>query len=482
MFGTRLSILVLVTLLTLPVVMGQASSSGVEIIKVYSENERFYLESIPYDNEFPTLRGRTSVFENGNVTALYVFERGFDSVDEHTNNLILSNDGKVIFYAIPWGANEEKEGLKSVTIYKNGKIEKSFTEADIHGCDLKQERCHLLYSNYDAVVDRERSNVGSRSYKKVFKTGVSDQERFLSDFPIFAFDDTVYLIDSKKKVHVFDLKQGSYVRSDPFTSIFDHIKTKGRFNRVELTRYDAPLLEDFPKLKDGADTYEKLATILGMKPASILETTDEQYKLYSFRINGTLSKTGLLEIEEIEFWGGQLPQPVVAEFFKGNRFDSSWIPKEFDKWNLGEEYFYFRKSDDVVARQEKQLEIIEEAKELERRTTVDTINGVYIPANLLECFVELDKLLDDIDKKEMRALSSRKEMIQYHMGLGMWVRNNWGLWSGSRLQKYFTARGVTHPDHMSGVILNHYFDWLTGKKQTWKDWEKSQKGPASLSR
>lgn len=30
---------------------------------------------------------------------------------------------------------------------------------------------------------------------------------------------------------------------------------------------------------------------------------------------------------------------------------------------------------------------------------------------------------------------SEQDMIRYHMGLGMWMRNNWGLWGGSRLAK-----------------------------------------------
>ena len=127
-------------------VCGQAISSAVQIIKTYSQNAHFYLKSIPYDSEFPTLRGKTYVYRVGNPAPLYVFDRGFDSVDVDSNNLILSNDGEVIFYLIPWEPNEEREGLKSINIYKHGKILKSFTETEIHGCDKKRERCNLVYS------------------------------------------------------------------------------------------------------------------------------------------------------------------------------------------------------------------------------------------------------------------------------------------------------------------------------------------------
>jgi hypothetical protein len=66
-------------------------------------------------------------------------------------------------------------------------------------------------------------------------------------------------------------------------------------------------------------------------------------------------------------------------------------------------------------------------------------------------------------------------MILYHHSLGMWIRNNWGLWGGSRLPKYFTDPDVNHPDNMSSGVLYHYYDWLNGKKDTWKTWEETNK-------
>ena len=50
----------------------------------------------------------------------------------------------------------------------------------------------------------------------------------------------------------------------------------------------------------------------------------------------------------------------------------------------------------------------------------------------------------------------------------MWLRNNWGLWSGSRLERYFYARGVYHPDNMSGAILEYYYDYLHGVDSAWR--------------
>ena len=152
----RLFILLLFILTCRNPLLGQSSGSSVGTVTAYSQNGRFYLRSVPFDNEFPTLRGRTSVYESGRAKPLYVFERGFDSVGWDSHNLILSNDGEVIFY-VAWGGDEEIEELKSITVYRRGKLLKSYTEMEITGCDKRQERCGLVYSNYDEVIDQEKN-------------------------------------------------------------------------------------------------------------------------------------------------------------------------------------------------------------------------------------------------------------------------------------------------------------------------------------
>jgi hypothetical protein len=85
--------------------------------------------------------------------------------------------------------------------------------------------------------------------------------------------------------------------------------------------------------------------------------------------------------------------------------------------------------------------------------------------------IELDSTLSEKDKAEFVALPKREDMILYHHGLGMWIRNNWGLWAQGPLAQYFLERGSNHPDDMSHTILLHYWDWLHGQRETWKTWE-----------
>jgi hypothetical protein len=318
------------------------------IVTVHSENNRFYMKSVPFDNEWPTLRGKTSVFAVGNPTPLYVIDRGFDSVERDSNNLILSNDGETIFFALPWGASEDQEGLKSITIYRHGRILKSYTQTDVNGCDLKQERCSLLYSNFDAVVDRERSGLATPDFRKVFKEGIDAKERFLSDFPIFSLGDTVYLTDSKRMIHLFDLQNGSLVASASFDTLYDEMANEGRFTRMELERIETPVFFKFPDLSDGRAAEASLAEHLGMKSVDVFRKADDKYKRYCVKVNTNIRADGRLEVESLEV-DPDLPKHRIMAFLLSNTFDRRSIPAVFENWNLGDEYFFFRKSDKRLA-------------------------------------------------------------------------------------------------------------------------------------
>jgi len=87
---------------------------------------------------------------------------------------------------------------------------------------------------------------------------------------------------------------------------------------------------------------------------------------------------------------------------------------------------------------------------------------IYIPTDLEDCFAELMRILKPEDIQAMRD-RTEADLIEYHFGMGMWMRNNWGLWQGSRLSEWFNAKGIRHPDDMSGIILNSFWRHLHGK-------------------
>lgn len=92
------------------------------------------------------------------------------------------------------------------------------------------------------------------------------------------------------------------------------------------------------------------------------------------------------------------------------------------------------------------------------RYLVDRIDGIYIPKDIDEAIDSLDTILSIEDKRYIAdSLSLRGFLASSHFGIGMWIRNNWGLWGGSRLQRYFSKKDVFHPDDMSGEILKAYY-------------------------
>lgn len=87
----------------------------------------------------------------------------------------------------------------------------------------------------------------------------------------------------------------------------------------------------------------------------------------------------------------------------------------------------------------------------------------YTPKNLDEAISQLDILLTVKDKKEIFDMTEEDYITNSHFSTGLWIRNNWGLWGGKDLSKYFNRMGIYHPDDMSGIILCTYYRHLHNK-------------------
>jgi hypothetical protein len=91
------------------------------------------------------------------------------------------------------------------------------------------------------------------------------------------------------------------------------------------------------------------------------------------------------------------------------------------------------------------------------------VDGVYIPKNLEDALVTIDTQLNDSTKVKIKKMSEDDFIAEVHFGKGLQIRNNWNLWKGSRLSRYFNRKGIRHPDDMSGIILRSYYRRLQGK-------------------
>ncbi len=106
-------------------------------------------------------------------------------------------------------------------------------------------------------------------------------------------------------------------------------------------------------------------------------------------------------------------------------------------------------------------------------TLKDDEKGVYlytadfvrvdIPGTLEECYQQLDQLLSDEDKSDLKKTSN---VIQYHRTLGMWIRNEWIYPGPDRVAKIFLDKDIRHPDDISHYIMLGYHFYLNGKLLT----------------
>lgn len=115
---------------------------------------------------------------------------------------------------------------------------------------------------------------------------------------------------------------------------------------------------------------------------------------------------------------------------------------------------------------------------------------IYIPKDLNDCFDQIDKFWDDKTKDIAKNMPEDDFSASAHHGFGRWIRNNWELWKGSRLSLYFNnVLLITHPDDMSGIILDSYHRYLNGKELKLKEqvkyyhdyWEKLKKNEENLN-
>jgi hypothetical protein len=98
----------------------------------------------------------------------------------------------------------------------------------------------------------------------------------------------------------------------------------------------------------------------------------------------------------------------------------------------------------------------------ERRTRQIIADAGGIPNTLAETYPALEKIFKEEGLAKIRA-GTEDDIGHLHFGLGMFLRNNWGLWSGGPLADWFNKHGIRHADDMSGIILTSFHRQLTGK-------------------
>ncbi len=447
--------------MTIGQVTAQTTFSVCYIHTVKSQNEKFFLKTIPFDNIEQTSTGKTTVLNSDSIK-VYEVDRHFE-LSDNRKEVFLSNDGKTIVYVLDREFTWDRVQNKSIEIFKNGVSVKQFQLTDLIDCNSDNEDCYLFYKE---AIDTIVWENGKR--KITFNANATDFEKQLTEKATFLDNDILYVFTKTAKVITIDLNTTN-LSSLPLSEVNPNNFKEINSVQLQSEKFKPSSLYRIPNLSSGMPLEKGLAESLEMAVFPEDKKSSNRFKQYSVNVQIIVDKNGNAVLDKIENYKG-LPEDKIEKYIASQKFETNSIPVETEKWRFSGWITLMNKSK-KEAKREKQQEVIEEREAYKKRIVADSINGLYIPKNLEECFLELNKLLKPKDVEAIKNLKDRNETILYHHGFGTWLRNNWGLWGGSRLQQYLISKGLRHPDGMSATILEFYYDWLNGQHEKWKDFE-----------
>lgn len=405
--------------------------------KVYSQNQNFFVKSVPFSDQVWTELGKTIIVSaNDTLKPITTINRYFSP-----DYLFLSNDGQSLFYLDNWIDPSVNDASDILTHYYKGKIDQVYQLRDFNFTDstLTPALLYNSYSESDSIIQFPFINNSNN---------------------VQVSGDTLSLLLENGMVYTLSIADGKILKKDLLTNFLSSRTVQPTKRRITNYTIDIPIQFGLPKLENGREYW----TVLEEKMNVVFlegnnRDFEQNYKHYMFEILIAIDSTGMCEELHLEM-PDNFYLEEVSKLFRTLRFNKKEIPNGIEKW-----YFRyitgFRKKSASVARKERKQEIKQDKLEYKKRIQQDSIDHVYIPADVQDCFKQLDKLLSASDKQSF-ASTSENSLDKYHMGLGLWIRNNWGLWKGSRLSNHFNKLGVFHPDDMSGIIIRFYHRYLNG--------------------
>ena len=184
-------------------------------------------------------------------------------------------------------------------------------------------------------------------------------------------------------------------------------------------------------------------------------------------IKNLIKRSGNDTIKKISYpWGGEYK--TIFNWTDRDNYDSRII-KYLDDKGVSQhqiEVILIAFKEHLNNREFDEQKIIEPYKKLEFkwneedkvRYTTDSLRGHYIPKDLDDAINSLNKIYSDSLKVEIIKLTEKDYVYgNYRPGIGLWMRNNWQLWGGSRLSKFFRDNKIEHPESMSVVILESFY-------------------------
>ncbi len=101
--------------------------------------------------------------------------------------------------------------------------------------------------------------------------------------------------------------------------------------------------------------------------------------------------------------------------------------------------------------------LTEYEKAYERRIRQTELYGVYIPKDLTDAFIQLNRKIDKESQVKFAAIPEVEAERKLFFSLGRWIIHNWGFYGGSRLSEYMKNNfQVYHPEDMASFIIFAY--------------------------
>lgn len=103
-------------------------------------------------------------------------------------------------------------------------------------------------------------------------------------------------------------------------------------------------------------------------------------------------------------------------------------------------------------------------KMYQERIKKEYLNGQYIPRDLTDAFLELNKLIDAESKASFKSVPEEEAVHKLYFSFGRWITENWGFYGGSRLSHFVKELGITFPEDMAEFIIVSYHRNLNRKE------------------
>lgn len=185
--------------------------------------------------------------------------------------------------------------------------------------------------------------------------------------------------------------------------------------------------------RSGNDTIKKISYPWGGEYKTIFNWTNRDN--YGSRIVQYLDKKGVSQHQK------EIILIAFKEYLNNGEFDEQKIIEPFKKLE-----FQWNEEDKV-------------------RYTTDSLRGHYIPKDLDDAINTLNNIYSDSIKIEITKLGEKDYVYgNYRLGIGLGIRNNWQLWGGSRLSRFFRDNKIGHPESMSVVILESFYRSLNNEE------------------